>query len=199
MGFPAAYSELLLLPKLFLHFIFFLGFVRRLISSSFNAVGLGNLLDYDAPWPDPPEYPRHAFPSEVQSMSAALIQKLLPAIRFADLPSSEEESDRRPIADGCAVCLYGFEPWEEVRRLSNCRHVFHRQCLDRWVEHDQRICPLCRTLLVPEEMQEAFNLRIWAHAEVFYSDVADDLSTSPFISPVPFPPPSPPLLLPVSA
>ncbi|XP_030517244.1 probable E3 ubiquitin-protein ligase XERICO [Rhodamnia argentea] len=49
----------------------------------------------------------------------------------------------------CAVCLTGIEGRHEVRELLNCSHVFHRECLDRWVEENQVTCPLCRCLLFP--------------------------------------------------
>jgi RING-H2 zinc finger protein RHA1 len=58
------------------------------------------------------------------------------------------------------VCLSGVCGGDEVRRLSNCRHVFHRACLDRWMDHDQRTCPLCRAPLIPDEMAGA----LWATA-----------------------------------
>ncbi|XP_020581239.1 E3 ubiquitin-protein ligase RHA1B-like [Phalaenopsis equestris] len=194
MGFPVGYSELLL-PKLLLQLVFFLGFLRQIISSAFDAVGLGDLLDSETPWPDPqPQIPYHTTgcqPQEFHSVSAMLIQEILPVVRFEDLLTEEGEIDRRPMGDGCAVCLYEIEPWEEVRRLSNCRHVFHRCCLDRWMQHDHRTCPLCRTPLIPEEMQEAFNLRLWAAAGIPDSDSGDFPSPSSASS---FPPLSPALL-----
>lgn len=49
----------------------------------------------------------------------------------------------------CAVCLSGIEGRHAVRELLNCSHVFHRECLDRWVEENQVTCPLCRCLLFP--------------------------------------------------
>ncbi|XP_048141224.1 RING-H2 finger protein ATL46-like [Rhodamnia argentea] len=49
----------------------------------------------------------------------------------------------------CAVCLTGIEGRDQVRELLNCSHVFHRECLDRWVEENQVTCPLCRCLLFP--------------------------------------------------
>ncbi|RWW21589.1 hypothetical protein BHE74_00019681, partial [Ensete ventricosum] len=71
----------------------------------------------------------------------------------------------------CAVCLCELEHGDEVRRLSNCRLVFHRSCLDRWVEHDQSTCPLCRAPLVPVKMR-------WASAatDSYYDD--DDVCLS---------------------
>ena len=41
-------------------------------------------------------------------------------------------SNQLNIAAGerCLVCLCDYEPTEEVRQLSKCTHVFHRQCID---------------------------------------------------------------------
>lgn len=51
---------------------------------------------------------------------------------------------------GCAVCLNGVKGKHEIRELPNCSHVFHRECLDSWVDEDQHTCPLCRSsLLMP--------------------------------------------------
>ncbi|PKU74217.1 E3 ubiquitin-protein ligase RHA1B-like [Dendrobium catenatum] len=174
MGFPVGYSDLLF-PKLIFHLIFFLNFLRRLISSIFAVAGLSHLLESEVPWPDA------NLPPELCSASAILIQEILPVVRFDELLKGEGEGRRRPLADGCAVCLYEFEEREEVRWLSNCRHVFHRGCLDRWVNHDQRTCPLCRTLLIPEEMQEAFERRLWASSGVdgsFAGGEFDDSTSS---------------------
>ncbi|KAE8715245.1 protein RIC1-like protein isoform X1 [Hibiscus syriacus] len=68
--------------------------------------------------------------------------------------------------------MYEFEKGEEIRWLRNCRHVFHRACLDRWMDHDQITCPLCRTPFVPDELQEEFNHRLWAASGIvdFYSE-----------------------------
>lgn len=49
----------------------------------------------------------------------------------------------------CAVCLKRFKQKNQVWELSNCRHVFHKECLDRWLLYDARLtCPLCRTSLI---------------------------------------------------
>lgn len=49
----------------------------------------------------------------------------------------------------CIICLSKVEERQEVRVLSNCCHVFHRECLDVWVDQGQGTCPLCRSKLLP--------------------------------------------------
>ncbi|KAL2559123.1 RING/U-box superfamily protein [Forsythia ovata] len=46
----------------------------------------------------------------------------------------------------CAVCLCRIDEGDEVREL-RCKHLYHRVCLDRWVRHGHRTCPLCRNNL----------------------------------------------------
>ncbi|PKI39208.1 E3 ubiquitin-protein ligase RHA1B-like [Punica granatum] len=151
MGFPVGYTEVFL-PKLFLNALSFLGILRGLIASLFNFLGLSDFLEPDPVFLDPP----HRSP-DCPPVSALLIRELLPVDRFedgADPPGS------------CAVCLYEFEAGEEIRRLRNCRHVFHRNCLDLWMDCDQMTCPLCRTQFVPDGMEEEFNQRLWAASGV---------------------------------
>ncbi|KAK8710625.1 hypothetical protein V6N13_145939 [Hibiscus sabdariffa] len=66
--------------------------------------------------------------------------------------------------DSYAVCFYDFEGEDEIRRLTNCRHVFHRSCVDHWMGYDQTTCPLCRTSFVADDLQETINERLWAAA-----------------------------------
>nr|ALI16853.1 RING finger protein [Raphanus sativus] len=50
-------------------------------------------------------------------------------------------------ASDCIVCLSTLKTGEEVRKLG-CRHVFHKQCLEGWLQHLNFNCPLCRSPLV---------------------------------------------------
>ncbi|CAN4124712.1 unnamed protein product [Withania somnifera] len=47
----------------------------------------------------------------------------------------------------CAICLCKIEDGEQVREL-NCDHLFHRACLDRWMNCGRMTCPLCRNHLI---------------------------------------------------
>ncbi|GLJ55439.1 hypothetical protein SUGI_1190390 [Cryptomeria japonica] len=78
----------------------------------------------------------------------------IPACKIRDsLPLSTMAS----LADGfcedvmCAVCLSSIHKDEKIWRLINCRHIFHRECLDKWIENYQNTCPLCRSSLLPKQ------------------------------------------------
>nr|GME06717.1 E3 ubiquitin-protein ligase RHA1B-like [Ipomoea batatas] len=158
MGFPVGYTDLFL-PKLLVHILTLLGFLRRFITAIFGFLGLGEFLEPEMSFPAREE----SAASELHSVSAALIRELLPVVKFSELVEAPES---------CAVCLYEFDGEDEIRRLTNCRHIFHRNCLDRWMDHDQKTCPLCRTPFIPEDMQESFNERLWLASGIsdFYGD-----------------------------
>lgn len=45
--------------------------------------------------------------------------------------------------DDCAICLSEFEENEAVKAIPFCKHVFHQNCLDKWLSV-QVTCPVCR-------------------------------------------------------
>ncbi|XP_019168700.1 PREDICTED: E3 ubiquitin-protein ligase RHA1B-like [Ipomoea nil] len=157
MGFPVGYTDLFL-PKMLVHVFTVLGFIRTCICFIFSVVGLGDFLE-----PEMAFHNRVETGSELHSVSATLIRELLPVVKFSELADPPES---------CAVCLYEFDRDDEIRRLTNCRHIFHRSCLDRWMDHDQKTCPLCRTPFIPEDMQESFNERLWLASGIsdFYGE-----------------------------
>ncbi|XP_062186481.1 probable E3 ubiquitin-protein ligase ATL44 [Phragmites australis] len=58
----------------------------------------------------------------------------------------EEEEELQGVE--CVFCLSGIEEGEEIRELE-CRHLFHRGCLDRWLlARPLATCPLCRCRLL---------------------------------------------------
>lgn len=147
MGFPVGYTELFL-PKIFLHTLSLLSLVRICIFALLRLVGLADFLESDAFRPEAGPAPE----SPAIPVAAVLLRELLPVVKFGGGGAAES----------CTVCLYEFAGGEEIRRLANCRHIFHRSCVDRWMDHDQKTCPLCRTPFVPEDMWDEFNQRLWA-------------------------------------
>ncbi|CAN6453520.1 unnamed protein product [Victoria cruziana] len=47
----------------------------------------------------------------------------------------------------CAICLQDFEDGDAVRRLPQCRHIYHGACVDRWLSR-RGSCPMCRKEIV---------------------------------------------------
>ncbi|KAK4283845.1 hypothetical protein QN277_000751 [Acacia crassicarpa] len=67
----------------------------------------------------------------------------LPFFRFSSLKGSKEGLE-------CAVCLSKFEDVEILRLLPKCKHAFHINCIDHWLE-EHSSCPLCRHKVDPED------------------------------------------------
>ncbi|KAL2493625.1 putative E3 ubiquitin-protein ligase [Forsythia ovata] len=70
-----------------------------------------------------------------------------PAIRYdsmfiCDCPKQE-----------CSVCLTEFKPNQEINHLS-CGHVFHKLCLEKWLNYWNVTCPLCRNYMMPQALEE---------------------------------------------
>ncbi|KAJ6937595.1 hypothetical protein NC652_012039 [Populus alba x Populus x berolinensis] len=63
-------------------------------------------------------------------------RRLLVACRF-------EKVQKKDVS--CSICLVELEKEDMVSQLSRCMHVFHTDCIDKWIQRDHFTCPLCRT------------------------------------------------------
>lgn len=79
----------------------------------------------------------------------SLIKQKLPVTEFSKFLERSKGSEEEKEGIECCVCLNRIEGREIIRETSNCGHIFHSQCLDRWVDQNQLTCPLCRTMLFP--------------------------------------------------
>jgi hypothetical protein len=48
--------------------------------------------------------------------------------------------------DDCCVCLVEYN--EQVAANNECVHVFHVECMEKWLEQ-KNTCPLCNTIVAP--------------------------------------------------
>ncbi|PWA41091.1 Zinc finger, RING/FYVE/PHD-type [Artemisia annua] len=68
----------------------------------------------------------------------------LPVFRFGSLTGQKDGLE-------CAVCLSRFDQSEVLRLLPKCKHAFHVECVDTWLDAHST-CPLCRYRVDPEDI-----------------------------------------------
>lgn len=83
----------------------------------------------------------------------------LPFFRFSSLRGSRDGLE-------CAVCLAKFEDVEVLRLLPKCKHAFHIDCIDQWLDKHST-CPLCRRKVSADDLSHlssSSSLRfLWNH------------------------------------
>ncbi|KAM3263024.1 hypothetical protein P3L10_000018 [Capsicum annuum] len=82
-------------------------------------------------------------------VATAAVKLKVPIILYRDYQGMMIKKES---SSSCSICLESMELDEEVRQLITCRHVFHRGCLDTWVNHGHVNCPLCRSMLLPPKL-----------------------------------------------
>ncbi|KAL8233233.1 hypothetical protein R6Q57_003011 [Mikania cordata] len=81
--------------------------------------------------------------------------KVFPNIyHFISLRSYDAASDLddgfadKVVDDICSICLHEFADEGVVSQLNTCGHVFHKSCIEGWLDHAHFTCPLCRSNLL---------------------------------------------------
>ncbi|ERN12618.1 hypothetical protein AMTR_s00025p00229930 [Amborella trichopoda] len=166
MSFSVEYSGFVVLQLLY-RVYFFLAAIRGLLAWTLRFCGLRGLPESYYQWPESwPENEDSGQNSDSQ-ITAEMIRRGLPVSRYEN--HCEHENT-------CAVCLNEMRSEEIIRELIMCSHIFHKECLDRWVDSDRKTCPLCRTPLIVAGMSapEYFAGHNWAVEKLIYL-FADDL------------------------
>ncbi|XVF81406.1 hypothetical protein PTKIN_Ptkin15bG0152600 [Pterospermum kingtungense] len=121
----------------------YISIVKGIIRSILHIVGI-HLSSSSSP--DSVESPPESFDFCLSTTDSYIdeFRSRSPAIRFdAVCTCKRSEHD-------CSVCLTQFEPESEINCLS-CGHLFHKVCLEKWLNYWNVTCPLCRNPLLPEE------------------------------------------------
>ncbi|CAO3685815.1 unnamed protein product [Rhizopus microsporus] len=76
-------------------------------------------------------------PAVPNTTTQAAIDEAVPVVAWSDDTKKEVKDEQ------CLVCLDEFDLKQPVRILK-CRHVFHKECVDRWLCEAHNSCPVCR-------------------------------------------------------
>lgn len=175
MGFPACCCGLAI-PTLLFHIACTLCYIKIVICRVLHFVGIVDCGEPDSSsWQDFPDVNS----SSVPSFSADTIRDSLPLATFGMFAEILCESVGNDIV--CTFCLSSFDEEDEVRELYNCRHIFHRNCLDKWLDQRQTTCPLCRSSLIPTTILETelnLNNNSWVVDQIAYI-FGEDLVITP--------------------
>ena len=57
---------------------------------------------------------------------------------------TESTNESMSTQSECTICLLQYT--EETKKATECQHIFHQECIDRWLQENNS-CPLCRTCL----------------------------------------------------
>lgn len=67
----------------------------------------------------------------------------LPVSRYSECSSRHDGEE-----ETCSICLVEFEKQDSVHELRRCGHIFHVECMEKWLETCRFTCPLCRSILL---------------------------------------------------
>jgi len=54
---------------------------------------------------------------------------------------------KEPFENECPICLDEITTGEYQKTL-DCKHCFHKKCIDRWFKKDNDFCPMCRLKII---------------------------------------------------
>lgn len=75
----------------------------------------------------------------------------------------------------CPICISEFQDGDVCRELE-CKHAFHKNCLEKWLHGGSRAtCPLCRKSVLPEEIVSEHK-KLQSDRQVFSSNIEEELA-----------------------
>ncbi|PKU75172.1 E3 ubiquitin-protein ligase ATL6-like [Dendrobium catenatum] len=107
--------------------------------------------------------PQHR--GQIRGLDSALLETF-PTMVYSDVKGRKLGKESLE----CAVCLCEFEDDDLLRLLPICSHVFHRNCIDVWLD-SHVTCPVCRSNLAANPFPETDHATIAVDQEVDLTDL----------------------------
>lgn len=122
----------------------YISMMKQILRSTLHIIGIGV-----ASWEEFSIQPSTESPECRGSPSKTYMEEFrsrTPTLRYDSLSCTTKQE--------CSVCLIEFKPEAEINQLS-CGHVFHKSCLEKWLNYWNITCPLCRNhMMAPKEAEE---------------------------------------------
>lgn len=81
-------------------------------------------------------------------------KKLIPLIKYKKSKDVDEFNTPE-----CVVCMEAFENNSNIRKIPSCRHIFHDECLMKWLsgaqQYDAQKCPMCNSDITVQILEKA--------------------------------------------
>jgi hypothetical protein len=77
------------------------------------------------------------------TVSEVSINTFLTSFKYGNIESDEKIKIKDQ--DKCTICLSTYERDEDVSYLNTCDHLFHTNCITKWLLEFNHKCPICRT------------------------------------------------------
>ena len=68
-------------------------------------------------------------------------------MRKAKIKKIKYHKVKEELENECPICLDQINVGEYEKTL-NCKHCFHKKCIDRWFNKDNDFCPMCRLKVI---------------------------------------------------
>ncbi|KAI3945440.1 hypothetical protein MKW92_037173 [Papaver armeniacum] len=75
------------------------------------------------------------------------VKRKLPVIEFGNFLRKSKKKKAEEADSECPICWDCLKRTDKIRELSRCSHVFHKECLDKWIDQQRFSCPYCRAHL----------------------------------------------------
>ncbi|KAI3942727.1 hypothetical protein MKW92_053917 [Papaver armeniacum] len=75
------------------------------------------------------------------------VKRKLRVMEFGDFCRKSKKKKVEEADSICSICLDCLKTTDKIRELSRCSHVFHKGCLDKWIDRHRFSCPYCRARL----------------------------------------------------
>ena len=82
----------------------------------------------------------------------------LPSFKIDEkfMESSQKEDNKNENFEKCVICMEKYVINDEVETLP-CFHIFHKDCIEKWLKAGKDTCPICKNKLNNNELGMEFN------------------------------------------